>query len=96
MAVRSLPKGLIKPDVLATEETLGKALESRRGHSTALLEDVCPAPLLLGTIMSAGWAHRFEHPCSAVKIGHAQILTNHHRKRVRQLWGMQEYMSQCG
>ena len=51
-----MPKGLIKPDVLATEETLGKALESRRGHSTALLEDVCPAPLLLGTIMSAGWA----------------------------------------
>lgn len=39
-----MPKGLIKPDVLATEEVLGEALESRCGHSKPFLEDACPAP----------------------------------------------------
>ena len=90
-----MPKGLIKPDVLATEEILGEALESRCGHSTALYRGrvTCPTPAEYHNVTRVGIVLNI---CSAVKTGHAQILTSHHRKRVRQLWGMQEHMSQCG
>lgn len=43
-----MPKGLIKPDVLATEEILGEALESRCGHSTALFRGRVPCPTPTG------------------------------------------------
>ena len=51
-----MPKGLIKPDMLATEEVLGEALESRCGHSTALFRGCVPCPAPAGPTVSAGWA----------------------------------------